>query len=73
MPHRFYVDGTAGVAYIGDSTLDPSNVVTNPLPYLTSLSFHSDLNYLIITETLEDSVTFAKLDPDTYTYDDGCC
>lgn len=73
MAKTFYVDGTAGVVAIGNSTTITS-AIANPSNYLTDLNFHSSLNYLQVkSKIVLTSASFAGFAQEYIYWDDGGC
>lgn len=71
---QLYISGTAGTFLIANNGLTvTSDVLNNPLNYMTDLYFHSSLSYLQIKAKAINSatLTFAQQDMGVVTWPDA--
>jgi hypothetical protein len=79
MPSKtLYISGTAGVMAIGNYGINPA-AISNPLPYVSDLYFHSNLPYVTIKQRIySGSITFPAQERGVISWSDGskcggCC
>jgi len=68
---KLYVDGNVGAMFIG-TTQVPVSAVSDPTPHLSSLYFHSALDYVQFKQTISaTNVTFPARNRESISWSTG--